>query len=64
MEVNSIFETKNADFFENIFSWKTNGEQQVQRNLSVESSDPSKLNREEVKEKEKKLILVMTFTLS
>ena len=29
MEVNSIIETKNADFFENIFPWKTNGEQQV-----------------------------------
>ena len=43
MEVNSIIETKNANFFENIFPWKTNGQQQVQRNLRIESSDPSKL---------------------
>ena len=43
MEVNSIIETQNADFFENIFPWKTNGQQQVQRNLKIESSDPSKL---------------------
>ena len=43
MEVNSIIETKNAKFFENIFPWKTNGQQQVQRNLRNESSDPSEL---------------------
>ena len=41
MEVNSIIETKNVDFFENIFPWKINGQQQVQRNLRIESSDPS-----------------------
>ena len=40
VEVNSIIETKNADFFENIFPWKTNDQQQVQRNLKVESNDP------------------------
>ena len=43
MEVNSIIETKNAYFFENIFPWKKNSEQQVQRNLRIESSDPSEL---------------------
>ena len=41
VEVNSIIETKNVDFFKNIFPWKTNGQQQVQRNLRTESSDPS-----------------------
>ena len=41
MEVNSIIETKNANFFENIFPWKTNDQQQVQRNLIYESNDPS-----------------------
>ena len=40
MEVNSIIKTKNDGFFENIFPWKTNGQQQVQRNLRVESSYP------------------------
>ena len=39
VELNSIIETKNADFFENIFPWKINGQQQVQRNLRIESSD-------------------------
>ena len=43
VEVNSIIETKNAGFFENIFPWKTNGQQQIQRNLRIESSDPSEL---------------------
>ena len=45
---------KNADFFENIFSWKTNGEQQVQRNLRVESSDhfEPKLRRSKIEMKE------------
>ena len=43
VEVNSVIETKNADFFENIFLWKTNGQQQVQRNLRIESSDPCEL---------------------
>ena len=42
VEVNSIIETKNADFFENIFPWKTNTKQQVQSNLTIESSDPFK----------------------
>ena len=42
MEANSIIETKNADFFENTFPWKTNGQQEVQINLIIESSDPSK----------------------
>ena len=40
VEVDSIIETKNVDFFENIFPWKTNSQQQVQRNLRIESSDP------------------------
>ena len=35
MKVNSIIETKNADFFENIFPWKTNGQQEVQRNVRI-----------------------------
>ena len=42
VEVSSIIETKNVDFFENIFPWKTNRQQQIQRNLRIESSDPSK----------------------
>ena len=29
LDVNTIIETKNADFFENIFPMKLNGEQQV-----------------------------------
>ena len=41
VEVNFIIEAKNVDFFENIFPWKTNGQQEVQRDLRVESSDPS-----------------------
>ena len=57
MELNSIIETKNANFFENIFPWKTNGQQQVQRNLIIESSDPSapKLRRSKRKRKETNL---------
>ena len=45
---------KNVDFFENIFSWKTNGEQQVQRNLRVESSDhfEPELRRSKIEMKE------------
>ena len=43
VKINSIIATNNGDFFENIFSWKTNGEQEVQRNLKVESNDPSEL---------------------
>ena len=31
VDVNTIIETKNADFFENIFPMKLNGEQQVQK---------------------------------
>ena len=44
----------NVDFFENIFPWKTNGQQQVQRNLRIDSSDPFELelriNKRERKE--------------
>ena len=53
VEVNSIIETKNADFFENIFPWKTNGQQQVQRNLRIESSDSSKLELRRSKREKK-----------
>ena len=35
VEENSIIETKNVDFFENIFPWKTNGQQEVRRNLII-----------------------------
>ena len=57
MEVNFVIETKNVDFFENIFPWKTNGQQQVQRNLRIESSDPSerKLRRSKRERKETNL---------
>ena len=57
MEVNSIIETKNVDFFENIFPWKKNGQRQVQRNLKVESSDPSELELRRSKRKRKEIIL-------
>ena len=40
VEVNSIIETKNVDFFENIFPWKKNGQQQVQRNIRIKYSNP------------------------
>ena len=53
MEVNSIIENKNANFFENIFPWKTKG-QQVQRNLIIESSEPSKLELRRNKREKKK----------
>ena len=43
VEVNTIIETKNVDFFENIFPWIINGQQKIQRNLRVESSDPFEL---------------------
>ena len=42
VEVNSIIETKNADFFENIFPWKTNGQWHVQRNLRIEKKEKGK----------------------
>ena len=45
------------DFFENIFPWKTNGRQQVQINLRIESSDPfePELRRSERERKETNL---------
>ena len=53
MEVNSIIETKNVDSFENIFPWKTNGQQQVQRNLRIEYSEPfeQELRRSKIERK-------------
>ena len=53
MEVNSITETKNVDFLENIFPWKKNGQQQVQRNLRIESSEPSKPKLRRIKRERK-----------
>ena len=41
MDVNTIIETKNEDFFENIFPMKLNGEQQVQKTSRDESIEPS-----------------------
>ena len=40
VDVNSIIETKNANFFENIFSIKLNGEQQVQKTSIDKSIEP------------------------
>ena len=42
VDVNTIIETKNADFFENIFPMKLNGEQQVQKTSRDKSIEPSK----------------------
>ena len=42
VDVNTIIETKNEDFFENIFPMKLNGEQQVQktsRDQFIETSE-------------------------
>ena len=41
VDVNTIMETKNADFFENIFPMKLNGEQQVQKTSKDKSIEPS-----------------------
>ena len=41
VDVNNIIETKNADFFENIFLMKLNGEQQVQKTSRDKSIEPS-----------------------
>ena len=40
VDVNTIIETKNADFFENIFPMKLNGEQQVQNTSRDKSIEP------------------------
>ena len=45
VDVNTIIETKNANFFENIFLMKLNGEQQVETSLL----NLLNLNLEEVK---------------
>ena len=47
-------ETKNANFFENIFPWKTNDQQQVQRNLRIESNDSSEPQLRRSKRERKK----------
>ena len=53
VDVNTIIEIKNADFFENIFPLKLNGEQQVQKTSrdesikSFEFEPMSKKNRKE-----------------
>ncbi|KAL6333945.1 hypothetical protein AAG906_039361 [Vitis piasezkii] len=41
VDVNTIIETKNADFFENIFMTKLNGEQQVRKTSRDKSIEPS-----------------------
>ncbi|KAL6318624.1 hypothetical protein AAG906_000702 [Vitis piasezkii] len=41
VDVNTIIETKNADFFEKIFPMKLNDEQQVQKTSRDESIEPS-----------------------
>ena len=55
VDVNTIIETKNADFFENIFPMKLNGEQQVQNTSRDKSIEPfefeprrSKRDRKEI----------------
>ena len=40
VDVNTILETKNADFFENIFPMKLNGEQQVRKTSRDKSIEP------------------------
>ena len=54
VDVNTIIETKNASFFENIFPMKLNGEQQVQktsRDKSIEPSEfESKISKRDMKE--------------
>ena len=42
VDVNTIIETNNADFFENIFPMKLNSEQQVQKRSRDETIEPSK----------------------
>ena len=42
VDFNTIIETKNASFFENIFPMKLNGEQQVQKTNRDKSIEPSK----------------------
>ena len=41
VDVNTIIQIKNADFFENIFPMKLNGEQQVQKTSRNKSIEPS-----------------------
>ena len=41
VDVNTIIETNNVDFFENIFPMKLNGEQQVQKTSRDKSIEPS-----------------------
>ena len=41
VDVNTIMETKNADFFENIFLMKLNGEQEVQKTSRDKYNEPS-----------------------
>ena len=60
VDVNTIIETKNADFFENIFPMKLNGEQQVEKSLL----NLLNLNLERVKEIGKKQTLEMVSTPS
>ena len=42
VDVNTIIETKNANFFENIYPMQLNGEQQVQKTSKDKSIEPSK----------------------
>ena len=60
VDVNTIIETKNVDFFENIFPMKLNGEQQVEKSLL----NLLNLNLERVKEIGKKQTLEMVSTPS
>ena len=57
VDVNTIIETKNVDFFENIFSMKLNGEQQVQKTSRDKSIEPSKFEprRSKINRKETNL---------
>ena len=43
LEVNTIIETKNVNFFENIFPMKLSGEQQAQKTIRYESIKPYEL---------------------
>ena len=64
VDVNTIIETKNTGFFENIFHIKLNGEQQVQKQVETSLLNLLNLNLKGVKEIEKKQTLEMVSTPS
>ncbi|KAJ9703199.1 hypothetical protein PVL29_004828 [Vitis rotundifolia] len=57
VDVNTIIETKNANFFENIFPMKLNGEQQVQKISRDKSIEPSEFEPRRSKRDRKEINL-------